>query len=82
MDEEGRKEGDEGRDDVGAGMASGCEGASLGRRVYVLRGAVVGCSLGCSSWREGRLEIVGEETGATEVGVSELGTTKEEEARS
>ena len=42
----------------------------------------MGCSLGCSSWREGRLDIVGEETGATEVGVSELGETKEEEARS
>ena len=36
----------------------------------------MGCSLGCSSWREGRLEIVGEETGATEVCVSELGATK------
>ena len=33
MDEEGSKDGDEGRDDVGAGMASGREGASLGRRV-------------------------------------------------
>ena len=42
----------------------------------------MGCSLGYSSWREGRLEIMGEETGATEVGVFELGTTKEEEARS
>ena len=39
------------------------------------------CSLGCSSWREGRLEIVGEETGATKVGVFELEATKEEEAR-
>ena len=51
-------------------MASGCEGASLGRQVYLLRGAAVGCSLGCSSWREGRLEIMGDETGVTEVGVS------------
>ena len=42
----------------------------------------MGCSLGYSSWREGRLEIVGKETGVTEVGVSELGATKEEEARS
>ena len=42
----------------------------------------MGCSLGCSSWREGRLEIVGEGTGATEVGVFELGATKEEEDRS
>ena len=42
----------------------------------------MGCSLGCSSWREGRLQIMGEETGATEVGVSELGATKEEEVRS
>ena len=42
----------------------------------------MGCSLGCSSWRDGRLEIVGEETSATKVGVSELGATKEEEARS
>ena len=33
MDEEGSKDGDEGRDDVGVGMASGREGASLGRRV-------------------------------------------------
>ena len=33
VDEEGSKDGDEGRDDVGAGMASGCEGASLGLRV-------------------------------------------------
>ena len=42
----------------------------------------MGCSLGCSSWREGILDVLGEETGATEVGVSELGATKEEEARS
>ena len=42
----------------------------------------MGCSLGCLSWREGRLEIVGEDTGETEVGVSELGATKEEETRS
>ena len=42
----------------------------------------MGCSLGCSSWREGRLEIMGEEMGATEVGVSELDATKEKEARS
>ena len=42
----------------------------------------MGCSLGCSSWREGRLETVVEETGATEVGVSELGATKEKESRS
>ena len=33
VDEEGSKDGDEGRDDVGARMASGHEGASLGRRV-------------------------------------------------
>ena len=33
VDEEGSKDEDEGKDDVGAGMASGCEGASLGRRV-------------------------------------------------
>ena len=33
MDEEGSKDEDEGRDDVGAGMASGSEGESLGRRV-------------------------------------------------
>ena len=33
MDEEGSKDGDEGRDDVGAGMASRREGASLGQRV-------------------------------------------------
>ena len=33
MDEEERKDGDEGRDDVGARMASGREGASLGRQV-------------------------------------------------
>ena len=33
MDEEGRKDEDEGRDDVGVGIASGREGASLGRRV-------------------------------------------------
>ena len=33
VDEEGSKDGDEGRDDVGAGMASGHKGASLGRRV-------------------------------------------------
>ena len=33
VDEEGSKDGDEGKDDVGAGMASGCEVASLGRRV-------------------------------------------------
>ena len=31
MDEEGSKDRDEGRDDVGVGMASGCEGSSLGR---------------------------------------------------
>ena len=31
VDEEGSKDEDEGRDDVGAGMASGSEGASLGR---------------------------------------------------
>ena len=42
----------------------------------------MGCSLGRSSCREGRLEVVGEETGATKVGMSELGLTKEEEARS
>ena len=42
----------------------------------------MGCSLGYSTWREGRLEIVWEETSATKVGVSELGATKEEEARS
>ena len=42
----------------------------------------MGCSLGCSSWREGRLEILGAETGVTEVGVSELGVRKEEESRS
>ena len=41
----------------------------------------MGCSLGGSSWRAGRLEIVGKKTGATEVGVSELDETKEEEAR-
>ena len=33
VDEEGSKNGDEGRDDVGTGMASGREGASLRRRV-------------------------------------------------
>ena len=31
MDEEGSKDGDEGRDDVGARMASGLAGASLGQ---------------------------------------------------
>ena len=33
VDKEGSKDGNEGRDDVGAGMASGHEGASLGWRV-------------------------------------------------
>ena len=33
MDKEESKDGDEGRDDVGAGMDSGREGASLGQRV-------------------------------------------------
>ena len=33
LDEEGSKDGDEGRDDVGAGIANGCEGASLGLQV-------------------------------------------------
>ena len=33
VDEEGSKDGDKGRDDVGVGIASGREGASLGRRV-------------------------------------------------
>ena len=42
----------------------------------------MGCSLGCSLWRDGRLEIVGEKTGATEVGVSKLGAKKEAEAGS
>ena len=36
----------------------------------------MGCSLGCSSWREGRLEIMGEETSVTE-----FGAIKEDEAR-
>ena len=36
----------------------------------------MGCSLGCTSWREGRLEIVGEETSAIEL------RAKKEEVRS
>ena len=46
--------------------------------MYVLRRAGVGFAVGCSSGREGRLEIVDEEMGATEWSVSKLGATEEE----
>ena len=48
--------------------------------MYVLRRAGVGFVVGCSSWREGSLEIVGEEMGVTELSVSELGAIEKEEA--
>ena len=38
--------------------------------------------MGYSSWREGSLEIVGEEMGATELSMSELGAIEKEGAKS
>ena len=91
LDEDRSKDGDEGRDDVvgksvstngegerGIRISNRGEGAFLGRRVYILRRVEVGFALGCSSWREGRSEIVDEEMGATEWSVSKLGATEEE----
>ena len=91
LDEDRSKDGDAGRDDVvgnsvsidgkgkgGVGIPNRGEKAFLGQRVYVLRRARVGFAVGCSSWRKGRLEIVGEEMGATELSVSELGAIEEE----
>ena len=50
--------------------------------MYVLRKVGVRFVVGCSSWREGSSEIVGEEMGATELSVSELGAIEKEGAKS
>ena len=50
--------------------------------MYVLRRVGVGFIVGCSSWREGRSEIVGEKMGAIELSVSELGAIEEKGAES
>ena len=95
LDEDRSKDGDEGMDYVvgksvstdgegegGVGISNRGAGAFLGQRVYVLRRARVGFTVGYSSWREGISEIMGKDMATTELSVSELGVTEEERTES
>ena len=94
LDEDRSKDGDEGMDYVvgksvstdgegegGVGISNRGAGAFLGQRVYVLRRARVGFTVGYSSWREGISEIMGKDMATTELSVSELGATEEKKAK-